>query len=359
MIRPLLANPLGQSLTIFLLIALTVSAGAMLLRPVLVPCIASFVLYSILIAATNRLEGRGISHLNAIAVALSLVVALIMLCIILIFPLILDQIEQLHRQLPFIWAQLSNAGHQADTWLHNGINLSINGLLMDNWLGKIQDWGASAVVASAGMIIQLGVTILLVPIITFFILRDFRTIRNRALSWLPNSSFELGCLIYHQVAQRLQRYIRAVLVQSGIMAMVSGMGFFLIGMDMAVLFGCLAGIFNLIPYIGPFLAVIPPIILTISSGGLDTWLLSGIVGVILIAETIDNFIVIPTVIAHSVDLHPLLVLLGIIVFGYLFGFIGLLVAIPLLTTSKIILTGLLHGLHRKDLYLDSRLTTHY
>lgn len=164
------------------------------------------------------------------------------------------------------------------------------------------------------------------------------------MSWLPNRSFELGCLMYYKVTQQLQKYIRGVLIQSGIVALITSMGFYLLAVDMPIIFGMLAGLFNLIPYVGPILAIIPPTLMLLGSGA-DILSVSGVIGVVLIAQLFDNLVTIPIFIANTVGLHALVILLGVIVFGYFFGFLGMLIAIPVLATSKIIFMGLLHGLH--------------
>jgi predicted PurR-regulated permease PerM len=164
---------------------------------------------------------------------------------------------------------------------------------------------------------------------------------------LPNSSFELGWLIYHRVAHQLQEYIRGIMIQSAIMSINTSIGFYLIGLDSPVLLGMVAGILNLIPYVGPLLAMVLPVLLALGHAPLELWMVGAAVGVILLAQVIDNLLVIPSVIANAVNLHPMIVIVGIIIFGNLFGFIGMVVAIPVISTGNIIFRGLLQGLRSR------------
>jgi len=184
-----------------------------------------------------------------------------------------------------------------------------------------------------------------VPIFTFFLIRDYRSFRNHMLDKLPNSSFELGWLIYYRVARQLQEYIRGIMIQSGIMSIITTIGFYAIGLQSPILLGLIAGLLNLIPYVGPLLATVLPVLLALGHIPADLWLVGAAISVILIAQIIDNVIVIPSVVANAVNLHPLMVIVGIIVFGNLFGFVGMVVAIPALSTAKIIYCGLKQGIN--------------
>jgi len=131
---------------------------------------------------------------------------------------------------------------------------------------------------------------------------------------------------------------------------MTSIGFYIIGLDSPILLGATAGVLNLIPYIGPLLAMVLPILLALSNVPIELWLIGAAISVIVIAQLIDSTIVIPSVIANAVNLHPLIVITGIIVFGNLFGFIGMVVATPTLATANIIYRGLYQGIKtRSDL----------
>jgi len=187
-----------------------------------------------------------------------------------------------------------------------------------------------------------------VPIITFFLVRDYHSFRNYMLDKLPNSNFEMGWLIYHRVAHQLQEYIRGIMIQSSIMCVMTSIGFYIIGLDSAFLLGATAGVLNLIPYVGPLLATVLPILMAISEVPIEPWLIGAAISVILIAQIIDSMLVIPSVIASAVNLHPLIVIMGIIVFGNLFGFIGMVIATPTLSTANIIYRGLYQGIKTRS-----------
>jgi len=263
----------------------------------------------------------------------------------LLMPHLSAQLSQLQAQLPVVWKTLMQLVNNLSGFLTQSIGLeseasNLSKPLLDN----ANDWGKTALIEGSNILISFTVLLVLVPIFTFFLIRDYRHFRNFMLDKLPNNSFELGWLIYHRVAHQLQEYIRGIMIQSGIMSIMATIGFYLIGMDSPILLGIVAGILNLIPYVGPMLAMALPALLALGHVPLDLWLVGASISVILVAQLIDNVVVIPSVIANAVDLHPVIVIIGIIIFGNLFGFVGMVVAIPVISTGNIIFRGLLQGI---------------
>lgn len=347
MIQRILNNPIGRALVIYLAMLIVLVLLIVLLQPILFPLVASFILFSILDPFKNRLLRHGLNSTAAILIVLIGVVAVGVLSLALGVPLLLDQWEWLQTRIPIIATQIARLMDAFGGSLGQIAGMQMDTTLGERWQADLKNWSTDAMVSSAGVMMQSAMSLVLIPLVTFFLLRDYRKMRNTIIDWLPNAAYELGWLIYFRVAQRLQRYVRSVALQSGIVALVTTTGFYIIGLDTAILFGALAGLLNLIPYIGPLLSLMPPMLATLGTGAPDIMMLFSILMVILSAQIIDNVIVIPNIIANTVDLHPMMVLLGVVVFGYLFGFVGMLMAIPVLTSSKITLTGLINGLRKK------------
>ncbi len=342
----LLSHPLSRALIIYLALLALLSVLILLLKPVLIPLIMAFILFSILDPLKNRLIRNGLNAISSITIVLLGVVTIGIICLVIGVPLILDQWEWLQTRLPTIATQIAKILDTFSASIVNSMGMHVDTKLGERWLIDLKSQGTDAVVSSAGIMVQSVFALVFIPLVTFFLLRDYRKMRNTAMSWLPNRAYELAWIIYFRVAKKLQNYIRSVFIQSAIIAMITVTGFYIIGLDTAVLFGVLAGFLNLIPYVGPLLSMLPPMLVALGVDSPDVWMLISIAAVVMTAQLIDNIIVIPSLIANTVDLHPMLVLLGVVVFGYFFGFVGMLVAIPSLATSKIILKGLMNGLNR-------------
>lgn len=342
-------HPLSRAFTIYLLLLSLSLALGFVFKPVLLPLTVSFVLYVLLFPLVVSLQSRGFSDAWAISSVLVILLFLIAGSVILLFPLLLEQIQEFQSRMPLLWQKVSAFVDAFGRALRETMGVAFDTeRVVKQTLENIEETGASMVVASAGTMMQVAMAMFLVPLITFFLLRDYRNVRNRAMGWLPNQAFELGWLIYHAVARQLQQYLRGVMMQSGIIAIFTSIGFYLIGVDMALLFGVLTGLFNLIPYIGPPLAMIPPILVTLGADNVELFTLVGVPLIVVAAQLLDNLVVVPTLIASTVNLHPLVVLLGIIIFGAVFGFIGMLIAIPAMAVSKIVFTSLVFGLQGRE-----------
>jgi putative permease len=138
------------------------------------------------------------------------------------------------------------------------------------------------------------------------------------------------------------------MIESLVMAAIATAGFHMIGLPMAPVLGILAGIFNIIPYVGPLLDLVPPVMLAMTVGmGIEAYV--GSLVVVLVAQLVVNVLIIPAVVARAADIHPLVALLGVIISGSLFGMAGMIFAIPILSSSRIVFRGLLEGVERRPL----------
>jgi len=345
MMQAIFNHPLGRTILIFSGIFLSILLLGVLLAPLLVPIILSFALYALLEPISEILERQGFTRNTASLSVLLILLTLAALLIYAILPQLSGQLTALQTQLPQVWQSITSMSDNFSQNLLESFKLhNANEGITQQIFAQANDWGKTALIQGSNLIISFSALVIIVPIFTFFLVRDYRSFRNYMLDKLPNSSFEMGWLIYHRVAHQLQEYIRGIMIQSGIICVITSFGFYLIGLDSPFLLGIIAGILNLIPYIGPLLAMILPVLLALGKVPIELWLIGAAIGVILIAQIIDNLIVIPSVIANSVNLHPLIVIVGIIVFGNLFGFIGMVIAIPMISTANIIYTGLYNGI---------------
>ena len=353
MLQSLFLHPMTRTLLLFSLILTILAMLAILLAPILIPVIISFALYAMLEPLSSYFERHGFSRTSASLTVLLLLVLLASLAIALLMPQLSSQLADLQQQLPMIWQTLLDFAQRSSQFIAQSIGISLEAANITQPLfDQANQWGKTALVEGSNILISFTILLVLIPIFTFFLIRDYRVLRNHLLDMLPNSSFELGWLIYHRVSHQLQEYIRGIMIQSGIMIIITTTGFYLIGLDSPILLGLVAGVLNLIPYVGPLMAMVLPVLLALGHAPLELWLVGAAIGVILVAQIIDNVLVIPSVIANAVNLHPVIVIAGIIIFGNLFGFIGMVVAIPVISTANIIFRALLQGLRQRQIHME-------
>ncbi|NWG29446.1 MAG: AI-2E family transporter [Ignavibacteriaceae bacterium] len=182
-------------------------------------------------------------------------------------------------------------------------------------------------------IVSVIAVLVIVPFITFFILKDYRRILQGLLQTIPNKYFEMSYHILKKVTLRLGLFVRAWIFDATFVGAMIGFGFFFIGVPNALPLGVIAGIGHLIPYFGPVIGGIPAIIVSIVQYG-DFSQVPLILLVVLISYSLDNGFVQPYIFGKSADMHPIVIILLIISGGILFGLFGMLLAVPVATVIK-------------------------
>lgn len=321
-------------------------ASVLLLSSILVPVIISFSLYALLNPFTAWLIRKNINRSFAIVLSLLLMISASFLALVYALPRLFEQIAQLKQRFPEMLVILENLADLANKKITNltGIELDFPEIFM-GLLAQSSSLSNSAFLYISNQITSVVIASILIPFITYFLLKDFRTFRNNMMKWLPNSSFELGWLIYYRVTTQLENYTVGVLIQSFIMSIVASLGFYLIGLEIPLLMGIITGLLNLIPYIGPLISLFFALLTALAMSPFDPSLLYLVVVVIMVAQVIDNVIVIPYVVASAVNLHPVVVILGVLIFGNIFGMVGIILAIPAIATAKILFTNLYSNIY--------------
>jgi len=185
---------------------------------------------------------------------------------------------------------------------------------------------------------KIGSLFLIVPLFSFFFLRDSRRIMRGIISLTPNRYFEMVLDIYAHVSWQLAHFIRGRILEALIIGVVVWMGLSLTDIHYAPILGVIAGATNLVPYIGPLIGMIPGLVIAIvdlGTGGQFWWVLCVY---LLIAQIIvDNFILIPILISKVSNLHPLWVILAIIMGGKLYGVMGMIIGVPIASILNIVI----------------------
>jgi predicted PurR-regulated permease PerM len=175
---------------------------------------------------------------------------------------------------------------------------------------------------------------LIIPFVTYFALAEGDRATKRLLERVPNKYFEMTLNVVSKIQKELIGYLRGWILDSVIVGIMNITGFYVIGVKYAILLGVIAGLSNLIPYVGPFIGVIPVFLVAVTQTG-DLSLIPAIAILTLVIQTIDNIIVQPLCFAKTVDMHHLTVIIVLIVGNQLMGVLGMLLAIPLYTILKV------------------------
>lgn len=335
---------------VFLLWMLSTLGG--LLTPFLLAAGLAYILDPL----ADRLQKRGVPR--AIAILLLALPALAILAVVAVLgiPALLREIDQLIDQVP---AAVERVGMWVATLDQRLARVDIPLIEEEQLIAQVQaaldpDRVVAFVEARQGDILQnvwgtlLGVGrgfgvvagilgyVVLTPVLLFYLLRDWDRITAGLASLMPAPRREGWVAFAREYDRLLARFLRGQLLAAAIVGVLTWVGLWIAGFPQSGLVGAIAGIFNIVPYLGLIVSVVPVILIAIISGNVGALLLkAGIV--FAIVQFIDGSVTGPRIVGESVGIHPVWVIFGLAVAGFAFGFAGLLLAMPAAVLVKLLL----------------------
>ena len=184
-------------------------------------------------------------------------------------------------------------------------------------------------------VFHVGIIFVLAPIIAFYMLVDLPHIRVVMRSLVPERARGDVIVVARRLSTAIGGYFRGQLAVAIVVGIMSSIGMLIIDLPFWLIVGMVAGLFNMIPLIGPWVGAVPGIIIAITTGGGLSQAITVAV-VMAIVQQIDNHFISPIVMQRAVKLHPAVVMLSLLAGGTLGGFFGLLLAVPATATLKIV-----------------------
>ena len=212
-------------------------------------------------------------------------------------------------------------------------------------LEQLQVWSTSFVVKIPNYFANLMEWIFLVPFFTFFIIRDSHSFQKTLLSFTPNSIFERFYYVIHVFNRQLGNYFFAKFVEAIIVGGIITIGLLLLDVKFAIVLGFIAGLTNIVPYVGPFLGVIPAIVLGMVEYSMTSATMGAVLSLYAIANVVDIFFVFPFLVSKIVNLHPMIVAVSVIVGSHYLGITGMVISIPVVTAIKLIITEIYNEIY--------------
>lgn len=321
-------------------VALGIAAMAVLLWDVIVTIGMQLLAASLLCLAALplcRTLDRRLPPGPAAALSLAMLLVLAILALMLFVPPLMAQLEQLAAALPGLLAELQSLWTRLSDWM-TAHQLDASSL-RDGIFRQVTD-GAGALLSSLlGSVTRfLGALskVLLAPLLAFYMLRDRKRFSAWAMSLIPQPFREQAALSLRMIRREMSAYFRGQLLLCLSVGALTAVGLLLAGTPGWLLLGVLMGVMELIPYVGPFLAGTPAVLLALQGGWLRAlWAL----GAILAVQQIESAFLSPRLLGNAARLHPMAVLLLVSAAGILAGPLGMLLVIP----AVIALRGAWHG----------------
>lgn len=215
---------------------------------------------------------------------------------------------------------LANFSTQATAWASNISSKAVN------WV--------SALISGTSQVI---VALIIMPFMLFYLLRDGKGLRDYITQFLPNKLREPVGKVLSEVNQQLSNYVRGQITVAVIVAIMFIIFFKIIGLRYAVALGVTAGILNLVPYLGSFLAMIPALVLGLIAGPV---MLLKVIIVFIVEQTIEGRFVSPLILGSQLNIHPITILFVLLTSGSMFGIWGVLLGIPIYASAKVVISAI-------------------
>ncbi|MET3850572.1 AI-2E family transporter [Paenibacillus sp. OAE614] len=300
-----------------------------ILAPFVVAMIISYVLNPVVCMLAARKMPRGIAVLLIYAVFLTCLAVIL----INLIPMLIEQMEELNEHLPEMTMHAQNIMNNLD---NRGFPVGIKEGV-DQWLLQWEDRlakGISNFMDHIGSTINIVLNIFIIPFLIFYILKDFDVFERAVVSLLPRTRRKASVRLLKEIDEALGNYVRGQFLVCLIVGILAYIGYMIVGMPYALLMASIVAVFNIVPYLGPFLGAAPAVVM---ASTISWKMVLMVIIVNWLCQLLESNIVSPQVVGKKLHLHPMLIIFALLVGGEIAGVVGLILAVPLFAVLKVII----------------------
>ncbi len=344
------------------LIALVLLVGVALyvLSPVLTPFAVAAIFAYLFDPLVDRLQRWKLSRTWATTIVFLVLLIAFVVVLVLLVPYIERQIATLIRKLPDWIAWLQSDGIP---WLNAKFDLSLEAPDMQQIAGVLQEhWkeagGAAATIALAisksGLtVVSWVIHVIIVPVAFFYLLRDWHGMIESIHDLLPRSVEPTVVRLARESDETLSGFVRGQVSVMLVLGAMYAIALWAIGLDIGPLIGIAAGLISFIPYLGGISGILMALIAAVVQ--YHDWTHVVLVLVVFgIGHVLEGYVLVPRLVGEKIGLHPLAVIFAILAGGELFGFLGVLLALPIASVCMVVLRYLHRRYRASDLYRHGR-----
>ncbi len=305
---------------------------------ILSPLFIGFVVAWLFSPLVTKITKKGVPRILASIIVYAIFIALLVVIFRLFIPVLYEEINELLGTLPSIITKVSD-------FINNFfLKFEIEGLnieaIKENVLLTINNYGANlsetlpnTIMTGISAIFSGLGNILFGLIIGIYMLFDFDNLSSTLIKFFPRKYQMEAMQLITNIGKEVRKCVNGTLLVACMVFICDVVGFAAVGLNAALLFGLFCGITDLIPYIGPYLGTAVATIV-----GLTQSPLTGILVLVIacIVQLIESYVLQPVVMSKATNLHPVIIIVGLLVFGYFFGIVGMILATPILSIIKVI-----------------------
>ena len=338
-----------------------------LLKPVLIPFVAAFLIAYLFSPLVDKLHKYGLPRWLSISVVFVGIGVVMTLAAWYLVPLIWEQLIYARDRIP---AAIQWVNTTFLPWLSSTFNLVEMEIDTDQFSAAVMDYvqtnySANSIqtvalrVAQSGMnFIQIGGTIVLVPIIAFYFLLDWERMLDNLRRLIPRP-YEKGTLhIVSECHSVLGAFVKGQFLVMFLLGVVYAVGLQLIGLEVGLIIGMIAGLCSIIPYLGFAVGIIAALVATFFQFGLDWWQIILVGVVFMVGQAVEGYILQPFLLGDKIGLSPVAVVFAVLAGAQLAGFLGMLIALPVAAVIVVLLRHFRDYYETTPLYGQTVVTHH-
>jgi predicted PurR-regulated permease PerM len=325
-----------------------------ILSPVLTPFVAAAIIAYLFDPLVNRMQAWKLPRTLAVALVFLLMIALLALFLGVLIPLLQQQITDVISKVPDMinWVQAT-----AVPWTNQKFDMNIQFDINSVKKALPQDLQQASslfntvwhTVFSSGKAIIIWFTnLFLIPVVIFYLLRDWGKVVNGMHELLPRRNESTISNLLKECDEVLGAFLRGQLMVMIALGFLYSLGLSLVGLKLALLIGLIAGLLSIVPYLG-FIVGIGAALTAAIFQFHDIWHCIAVLIVFIIAQTIEGMALTPILVGDRIGMHPVAVIFAVLAGGQLFGFFGILLALPVAAVIMVFVR------HLKTRYLNSNL----
>lgn len=330
-------NKANYRMALVILLVILFLYGIFLVRGIVVSFILAGVLAYLLNPMVDRLERRGTNRSWAILIVYAAVAIIATAAALYVIPRMVGQMNNLVVTIPTYTEQVQKISQDIELrYAKAGLPMEVREIIDDriNFVEQrlllLVSRAVSAIIGSLEHLFSL----LLAPVLAFYLLRDFSHFKENFFSMIPHRWQSDMVILAGEINKVLDNYIRGYLLICLIVGSLTGLAMFILGVEFALVLGIFAGLTELIPYFGPFIGALPAVALALLK---SKWLALKVVVAFLIIQQLEGNVISPRLLGDRVGLHPLAVIVALLLAAELFGLPGMLLAVPVAAIIKIMI----------------------
>lgn len=303
------------------------------LKAVLMPFIIAMIISYILNPIVNSLNDRKVPRTLAVLLIYVIFIASLTVILMNVVPMFMKQLKELNEHLPEITSKVRMFvdGVYENKGIPFGIREAFEKAMIQ--LENNLTAGITNFIQKIGTTLNVLFVALIVPFLAFYMMKDFKIIEKTVLALIPRKKRKGSIRLLLDIDKALGSYVRGQFIVCVVIGLMAYIGYWLIDMPYPLLLASMVAIFNIVPYLGPFLGAAPAIIMA-STVSIKMMLMAALVN--LVIQLLESNVVSPQVVGKSLEMHPLVIIFALLVGGEIAGIAGLILAVPFFAVIKVI-----------------------